>query len=199
MKWLRFLPVALRNEALSRSKKHDGGSSEFWQVYFHRSGDGDGTRCPRTVRAFTEVSPRRHQIAPFDAFPTISIATFSAGGPWHRLAQRPFRKPAIQACHRKPDFPSRVCLKTHRSATRDRVFRATCGWQIKSFSIVRLQNCLIQCGNSLGTAFTFNRFRPGLHFCTACMNKCNTKKFHNAAPSSRRILKVSFTSLIWLL
>lgn len=108
VKWLRFLPVALRNEALSRSKKHDGGSSEFWQVYFHRSGDGDGTRCPRTVRAFTEVSPRRHQIAPFDAFPTISIATFSAGGPWHRLAQRPFRKPAFQACHRKPDFPSLV-------------------------------------------------------------------------------------------
>lgn len=82
VKWLRFLPVALRNEALSRSKKHDGGSSEFWQVYFHRGGGGGGgTRCPRTVRAFTEVSPRRHQIGPFDAFPTISNATFSARGP----------------------------------------------------------------------------------------------------------------------
>lgn len=82
VKWLRFLRVALRNQALSRSKKHDGGSSEFWQVYFHRSGSGDGddgTRCPRTVRAFAEVSPRRHQIAPFDAFPTFSWVTFLPG------------------------------------------------------------------------------------------------------------------------
>lgn len=84
VKWLRFLQVALRNEALSRSKKHDGGSSEFWQVYFHRGGgrDGggcDGTCCPRTVRAFAEVSSRRHQIAPFDASRTISSATFPQG------------------------------------------------------------------------------------------------------------------------
>lgn len=89
VKWLRFLQVALRNQAF---KKHDGGSSEFWQVYFRRSrGNGDdGTRCPRTVTAFAEVSPRRHQIAPFDAFPTFSCATFLQGPLGVILAQRPF-------------------------------------------------------------------------------------------------------------
>lgn len=88
VKWLRFLRVALRNEALSRSKKHDAGSSEFWQVYFHRSGGGgggNGTRCPRTVTAFAEVSSRRHQIGPFDA-----IRHFFCRGPspWSPLGGR---------------------------------------------------------------------------------------------------------------
>lgn len=113
VKWLRFLRVALRNEALSRSKKHDAGSSEFWQVYFHRSGSGGGggTRCPRTVTAFAEVSSRQHQIGPFDAIPTMRGATFSAGAPRHGL--RSEADPAIQACHRKSDFPSLVFLQKH--------------------------------------------------------------------------------------
>lgn len=100
VKWLRVLRVALRNQALSRSKKHDGGSSAFWQVYFHRRGgdSDDGTRCPRTVRALAEVSPCRHQITLFDAFPTFYLTTILQGSLGAISAQWPFP----ETCYSSP-------------------------------------------------------------------------------------------------